>query len=65
MRTHGEGPAPDDGREYRNPVALPPVARTSLWALHYRASAARRNPPLLSDPVAVELVDRCAWPLET
>ncbi|KAB7836951.1 class I SAM-dependent methyltransferase [Streptomyces mobaraensis] len=47
------------------PVDLPPVALTSLWTLHHRASAARRKPPLLDDPVAVELVDRCAWPLET
>ncbi|MBZ4320835.1 class I SAM-dependent methyltransferase [Streptomyces huiliensis] len=46
-------------------VALPSVALTSLWTLHHRASAARRNPPLLHDPVAVALVDRCAWPLET
>ncbi|MGI5336501.1 class I SAM-dependent methyltransferase [Streptomyces sp. CA-181903] len=51
--------------EDRGPLALPPVALTSLWTLHHRASAARRNPPLLDDPVAVGLADRCAWPLET
>ncbi|MBF6049497.1 class I SAM-dependent methyltransferase [Streptomyces sp. NRRL B-1677] len=46
------------------PLGLPPVSWTSLWTLYHRAAAARRDPALLDDPVAVELVDRCAWPLE-
>lgn len=51
--------------QHHAPYALAPVAQTSLWTLHHRAAAARRDPPLLTDPAAVELADRCVWPLRT
>ncbi|MGK5731684.1 class I SAM-dependent methyltransferase [Streptomyces sp. URMC 124] len=45
--------------------ALGAVAQTSLWTLYHRAAAATRTPPLLADPMAVELAARYGRALAT
>jgi len=43
-------------------VGLDPVPETLLWTLWHRAVEARRSDGVLDDPLAVELVERIAFP---
>jgi O-methyltransferase involved in polyketide biosynthesis len=45
-------------------VELDPVPETLLWTLYHRATEARRPDAVLRDPLAVELVERIAFPFE-
>ncbi|MFI6448237.1 class I SAM-dependent methyltransferase [Kitasatospora sp. NPDC050543] len=62
-RPSSSAPAvPPDGMPVR--AELDAVPETALWTLYHRAVEARRPDSVLSDPMAVELVDRLDFPFE-
>jgi O-methyltransferase involved in polyketide biosynthesis len=59
MRDGGNGRLTGKGS---SGAALTGVAETLLWTLYYRAQEAARRNGVLSDPLAVELVERIDYP---
>lgn len=49
-------------RSERIPVTLTGVPETLLWTLYFRAQEASRPDSVLSDPLAIELIDRLDYP---
>jgi O-methyltransferase involved in polyketide biosynthesis len=50
--------------DVKAPVALSGVPETMLWTLYHRALEARRADPVLTDPMAVDLVESIDYPFE-